>query len=172
MFKWAGACMVFVAAAGIGFRRAVQIRRQYEELKYLRKILVMLRGQISYSVAGISEVFWDVSGHLREPYHEIFCKLSQELENNAGKKFREIWDEQVINPLGQLITCEKDLDKLRELGEHLGYLDKEMQENYLNICIENMEQSIAERGESVRNEEKFSKVMGILGGLFIILFLW
>lgn len=172
MLKWIGACMVAAAAAGIGFRRAVGIRRQYEELKYLKKVLMILKGQIAYSVAGISEVFWDISGHLREPYHTIFQNISRELEDNAGKKFCEIWDEQVIKPLGQLITCEKDLDKLRDLGEHLGYLDREMQENYLELCIQNLEQSIAEQGESVRNEEKFSKVMGVLGGIFIIVFLW
>lgn len=42
--KMAGAVLVLLAALGIGFQNAARIRKSYEELVYLKKIMIMLRG--------------------------------------------------------------------------------------------------------------------------------
>ena len=62
--------------------------------------------------------------------------------------------------------------QLKELGENLGYLDKEMQMNYINLYLENLELSITEKGEKVRTDEKLNKIMGCVMGLLVIVLLW
>ena len=64
------------------------------------------------------------------------------------------------------------MDRLKELGENLGYLDKEMQMNYINLYLENLELSITEKGEKVRTDEKLNKIMGCVMGLLVIVLLW
>lgn len=61
---------------------------------------------------------------------------------------------------------------MKELGENLGFLDKDMQMNYINLYLENLSLSIAENRDKVQADEKLSRVLGILAGIFIIVFLW
>lgn len=172
MLKMFGAVMVFLSAAGLGFFHAEKIRKQYEELLYLKKVILMLRGEINYNISIMSEIFFHMSERLRAPYCEIFKKLSREMEENQGRNFSDMWRETVINPLQDIILCNRDLDKLKELGENLGFLDKDMQINYLNLYLENLNLSIAENRDKAQTDEKLSKVMGVLTGIFIIIFLW
>ena len=83
-----------------------------------------------------------------------------------------MWNETVIKHLSEIIVCDRDLDKLKELGENLGFLDKDMQMNYINLYLENLSLSIAENQDKVQADEKLSRVLGILAGIFIIVFLW
>ncbi len=170
--RYIGAIMIISSVSGMGFYRAFKIRKGYEELCYFKKILVMLRGQLAYSVAGISEVFWELSAHIKDPYATIFQDFSHMLEQETGNSFQVMWDRQVAEPISAVITKKEDVEKIRELGSHLGYLDKEMQEKYLNLSIEHLEESIRERRDNINSEEKFCKVIGLLAGLFLVIFLW
>lgn len=172
MLKLFGAAMVFLAAAGLGFYQAGRIRKRYEDLLYLKKIVLMLRGEINYNLSLMSEIFSDMSCRLKFPYSDIFARLSREMEEHQGQNFSDMWNEIVIKSLQGNILCDKDLDKLKELGENLGFLDKDMQMNYINLYLENLDISIAENRDKVQTDEKLSKVMGILMGIFIIVFLW
>ena len=164
--------MTFLGVAGYGFSRAGNIRKRYEELLYIKRIILMLRGEINYNLSSMSEVFHIISLRLKEPYKKIFYDFAVELDKHAGVLFYEIWKEKVIKPLGTVIGCERDLDRLLEMGENLGFLDKEMQMNYIDLFLENFNQSLREKQEKVQNEEKLNKMMGVLGGIFLVVFLW
>ncbi len=172
MLKLCGAVLVFFAAAGLGFFHAAKVRKKYEELLYLKKVIFMLRGEINYNISVMSEIFSHMSERLRTPYHEIFENLSRQMEENQGKNFSDMWNETVIKHLSEIIVCDRDLDKLKELGENLGFLDKDMQMNYINLYLENLSLSIAENQDKVQADEKLTRVLGILAGIFIIVFLW
>ena len=170
--KMAGAVLVLLAALGIGFQNAARIRKSYEELVYLKKIMIMLRGEISYQISSMEEICIHMGEHTREPYSKAFQNLAEALGSGEGGNFSHMWNETVIKTLRQVIPQENDLDRLKELGENLGYLDKEMQMNYINLYLENLELSITEKGEKVRTDEKLNKIMGCVMGLLVIVLLW
>jgi stage III sporulation protein AB len=172
VLKAAGAVCILLGTSGIGFCRAWNIQRQYEQLQYLRKIIILLRGEIEYTVSCMSEVFFRLSGRVCEPYADLFSELAQKLEQNEGENFWHIWREIIIKRLRSYLCCDREVDKLEELGETLGYLDKEMQINYMNLYLEQLEQSIHERREKLADDEKLNRMLGILAGIFLIIFLW
>ena len=161
-----------LAALGIGFQNAARIRKSYEELVYLKKIMIMLRGEISYQISSMEEICIHMGEHTRDPYSRAFQNLAEALGSGEGGNFSHMWNETVIKTLRQVIPQENDLDRLKELGENLGYLDKEMQMNYINLYLENLELSITEKGEKVRTDEKLNKIMGCVMGLLVIVLLW
>lgn len=171
MLKVCGAVLLLAGTAGFGFLRALAVHRQYEELLYLKKIILMLKGEICYTLSCMSEVFYRLSQRVKEPYKTVFSQFCSELEKSQGN-FQEIWRETVINPLRICVGCGRELDKLEELGETMGYLDKEMQVNYLELFLEQLELSIKERGQQVYYEEKLSRTLGILAGIFLVIILW
>ncbi len=170
--KILGACMVFFAAAGLGMYQAGRIRKGYEELVYLKKVILYIRGEIQYRILGMGELFQEISDKVKQPYASAFFQLGQTMEEGRGENFSTMWEEIVIKALDPVIVCEKDRDRLKELGENLGFLDKEMQMNYLNFFLENLDVSIAEKREKVQSDEKLCKILGILLGILLVVFLW
>ena len=75
--KMAGAVLVLLAALGIGFQNAARIRKSYEELVYLKKIMIMLRGEISYQISSMEEICIHMGEHTREPYSRAFQNLAE-----------------------------------------------------------------------------------------------
>ena len=118
--KMAGAVLVLLAALGIGFQNAARIRKSYEELVYLKKIMIMLRGEISYQISSMEEICIHMGEHTREPYSRAFQNLAEALGSGEGGNFSHMWNETVIKTLRQVIPQENDLDRLKELGENLG----------------------------------------------------
>ena len=58
------------------------------------------------------------------------------------------------------------------LGQYLGYLDIDMQENTIALYLQELEQKIRLLQEEMPARQKLYQSMGILGGIFIsILFL-
>lgn len=72
---------------------------------------------------------------------------------------------------------EKKLPYLREkdaffsLGEHLGYLDLEMQMKQLSLYEENLEEEISRLKEEASVKKRLYRSLGILGGLLLAVLL-
>lgn len=54
-----------------------------------------------------------------------------------------------------------------EFGEHLGYLDLEMQEHTVALYLEQLELSIQFYREHEREQSRLYTSLGIMGGLFL-----
>ena len=72
---------------------------------------------------------------------------------------------------------EKKLPYLRgkgrffSLGEHLGYLDLEMQMKQLSLYEENLEEEISRLKEEASVKKRLYRSLGILGGLLLAVLL-
>lgn len=170
--KWMGASFVIFAMAGLGSCQAIKIRKRYEELLYIKKIMFMLRGEINYNISNMGEIFLHLSQKVKEPYKEAFLGISERIEKGDGEQLKCMWEECLIEKLNPVFIGERDKMALIELGENLGYLDKDMQLNYLNLYLENLNTSILEKRERVHADEKMSAVLGVLAGVFMVVFLW
>lgn len=172
MWKLAGAVILFFSVSAFGFLFADRLRLRYEEWLYFKKIVLMMRGEIRYHISGIAETFSALSRHVREPYASLFSELAFRIEQADSSSFSDLWNGVVVNGLKGSSFCVKDLEKIKELGENIGFLDKEMQLGYFDLFLENLEQSLEEVREKIRKDGKLYQVLGILAGLFLILFLW
>ncbi len=167
------ALCVFLSCAGLGIMRAGRIKREYRRLIYLKKVMILLRGEISYAGCGIAESFSRLSKRVREPYAILFWNLSEKVEQQTGETFHEIWREEMILPLGSYFTKkEPELERLDEIGENLGYLDRKMQCNYITLYLEQLQLTLDERAKNVPGECRLNSMLGILGGIFLVICLW
>lgn len=172
MVRFAGSVCIAMGVGLACFRRAGRVRKQFEEMLYFKKMILLLRGEIEYTQAQVGEIFLRLSMHARDPYAEWFETLAEQLELHQGESFFEKWEENLVVPLEQVIGKGRELDRLRELGENLGYLNKEMQIHAINYFLEQFEESMEERREKVRYQEKMYRSLGVLGGIFIVLCFW
>ena len=62
---------------------------------------------------------------------------------------------------------EKERQELKEFGEHLGYLDLEMQERTIALYLEQLEMAIEFYRDHEREQTKLCTSLGLMGGLFL-----
>lgn len=172
--KIAGAVMVVSGASGFGFWLAGQYGQRLRELEQLRQMIFLLKGQILYANAPLSEAFEIVGSRTEGPLSELFLRVAGRIDGQQGETFRQIWKEEVEAPVGPgmgLAMSKGDKETLRSLGEHLGFLDRDMQERNLLLYLEQLDMRIGQMRDHKQERCRLYTSLGVMGGLFLAILL-
>lgn len=167
--KIIGVILILASSAGIGFHLSDDFVKRVEECKTLKKIILMLRGEIKYNNATMAEAFETIGSRVDNPYHDFFMEAAIELNNLSGQTFLEIWKQTIDKKLKETKLNKKDMERFRNLGENLGYLDKEMQLSTIDLYLEHLELEIEEGNRSMNSNSRLYKCLGIMGGVLVTL---
>lgn len=171
MLKLAGAVMIIASAAGIGVSCSVDVKRYCMELRLLKQMLYMLRGEIKYTKTPLQEAFLAISVRMPEPFRAFLEQTAGEMENLDGRTFGELWRGQIQKGLGSTRLKREDREQLGALGESLGYLDLEMQLSSIELYLEQLEIRIRDAQESLAGKQKLYQSLGVAGGIFLVILL-
>ncbi len=169
--KLIGIVMICMASSILGYIQGEKYKDHYNEQIYLKKLVMLIRGEIRYNCGVLSEVFGNVARKAKKPYSDIFMKLSEELAKANGIAFGEIWKREVIDRLSATKLWESDITGFQELGENMGYLDMQMQLNYIDFYIDKLTEEINNTQEKLQGNVKLFKSLGIMGGLLLAILL-
>ena len=89
-----------------------------------------------------------------------------------GESLQEIWKRQVMNlntDSGPIPLEQEDLEQLAHLGEHLGYLDVDMQERTLKLYLEQLDLTIDYLRQNQREKCRLYTSLGIMGRMFLVI---
>lgn len=171
MLRITGAVMVFAACAAIGYGKGREYRRRISELLTIKKLILMLRGEVRYAAAPLPEAF-DRIGEKTEHTFGVFLKnVSEELKRQPGKPLAEIWGQKLKTDLEGCVLAREDRKQLLQLGCELGYLDRDMQLSTIDFYVEQLETTV---GTLEKEQEKRSRVyncLGVFAGIMINLVL-
>lgn len=168
--KLCGIVLIIVSTTGIGFFVGNNMRLRLEELKELKKILGMLRGEIRYTGTPLYEAFGIIGKRTKGAYADFFMQTAEELEKLNGKSLRTIWGGlKVKNKESHL--AEKDWERLMQFGDNLGYLDKEMQLGTIELYLEQIETELVDGYANYNKNSKLCQALGICSGLFLTIIL-
>lgn len=165
--KYMGTLIIVLSTSAIGFRLSSDLKLRIEELSVLKKIALMLRGEIKYTSTPLFEAFSIIGNRIKSPYKEFLLETSKELEELNGISFTIIWEKMKKKHLEKTKLYDKDLDRLISLGENLGYLDKEMQIGTIELYLENLEQEIIEAKDNLLKNSRLYQYLGIASGILI-----
>lgn len=167
VMKIIGSILVITSSAGIGFFFSSEMKSRIEDLKELRKLIVLLRGDIRYANTPLPEAIHSIArrhdGTFKPFFHFIYEKLSE----LSGETFSQVWKEAVEKELCNTSLLKKDKLDLIQFGENLGYLDKEMQMNTLDLYISQIEDEIEDLSKNVKEKSYLFNSLGIMAGIFI-----
>lgn len=169
VLKIIGGGLVIVASSGLGFWMAQQWKLHLQMVEQLRKMIFLLKGEIIYANAPLEEAFYHVGKKAPGMLGDFFIKVSERIGNQQGEPFYTMWKEE-IDKLGKT-TClsEKDKQELMGFGEHLGYLDSEMQERTILLYLEQLDLTIDYLREHQREKSRLYTSMGVMAGLFLVI---
>lgn len=169
MIRYLGAAFVLLATTGLGWSMSNDLKSHLHDLRYLKQVMVLLRGEIRYMKTPLGEAFFSVGERLKEPYQSFFRYLSKEIEELSGKSFPEIWSEGVEKELLALKLTKSEKSQLKRIGENLGFMDQAMQLSVIDLYTEQLEGEIHSAEETIGNKTRIYQCLGIMGGIFTVI---
>lgn len=167
--KIIGCILVVASSTGMGFFFSNEMRCRIENLKELRKLIGLLRGDIRYANTPLPEAIGSITRRQNGNFNNFFNDVGTKLRELSGHTFSEIWKEAVQKELIDTSLSKKDKLHIIQFGESLGYLDKDMQMNTIDLFISQLEDEIKELSKTVKEKAYLYKTLGIMGGVFIII---
>lgn len=169
VMKIIGCILVVVSSTGMGFFFSNEMRCRIEDLKELKKLIGLLRGDIRYANTPLPEAIQVITRRQSGNYSAFFQYVSTKLQELSGHTFSDIWKEAVLLKLTDTSLTKKDKLHMIQFGENLGYLDKEMQMNTMDLFISQLEEEIKDLTKSLKEKSYLYNTLGILCGIFIII---
>lgn len=171
MLKVIGAVMIFCACLGMGFRKGMEYKYRIRDLLLVKKMLLMLRGEIKYAKAPLPEAFANIGSRLDNNVGSFLNHVAEQLENQQGETFSEIWEKNLQLCLRQSALTKEDRQLLERLGGQLGYLDREMQLSTIDFQVEQMEGLIKRLEAEQGKRSRVCSCLGIFAGVMLNLIL-
>lgn len=171
MIKFIGALLVITSCTALGLYFSTELITRINDLKELKKILILLRGDIEYANTPLPEAVQVLSKRHDGTYKKFLKNISKHLLELNGESFSSIWKDGVKKDLLHTSLIKEDYALLNQLGESIGYLDKSMQINTIDLYLEQIDGIINELAISVNEKTHLYNSLGIMGGIFITIVL-
>lgn len=167
LLKILGAILTVSSCSALGFYFSNELLIRLKQLRELKKYITILRGDIRYGGTPLPEAIGSLAVRSPGIFKPFLSNVSKQLYNSKGGTFSDIWGKSVWSDLKDSSLTEMDKENLVRFGENLGFLDREMQINTIDLYLNQLQDEINEQAVVVKERTKLYNVLGIMAGVFI-----
>ncbi len=167
ILKIIGCILVIASSAGMGFYFSGELRNRTQDLKELKKLVGLLKGDIRYASTPLPEAIGAIARRHTGNYSRFLNDVSTKLQELSGQTFSDVWKAATEKELANTSLSKKDKLQLARFGENLGYLDKDMQMNTFELYLTQLEEEITELTKTAKEKTYLYNTLGIMAGIFI-----
>ena len=171
MLRLAGSICIVGGTSFYGIWMSRRYAGRLEELEELRHMIFLLKGQILYANAPLQEAFDTVGRRTKGELSKFFIGVAERMNQQSGEVFSVIWDKAVDQMSPDALLSKSDREKLKHLGTHLGFLDREMQERNLLLYLEELDLRIQDMRDHRQERCRLYSSLGVMSGLFLTILL-
>ena len=171
MLRFIGGILIITATTGAGILYGMELQEYLEKLLYIRHIIYMIKGELEYSQAPLSEAFGRISVRVREPYRRWLSAMEKQVENREEDAFLKIWMRSVDKYLKELHLKSEQSIQLKELGTYLGQTDGASESRNLQLYLGRLELEIEKVREGMAAKKRIGNCLGVMGGIFLVVLL-
>ena len=172
MLKRLGAGLTIASCSAAGFRVCAGMKQRIRVLLQLRRMAVMLSGEITCANAAMEEAFYRVSQRVEDPVRTFLGHVRDRMEAGENGLLGDIFCTQMEKDLKGWGLKKTDLESLGTLGSQLGYLDVQMQKKTLDYYLEQVNDAWLLAVQEYREKEKLFRCLGISAGVFLVILLY
>ena len=165
--KLIGTLLVISATTGYGVVLSRDIKSRMKELKELKKIIFLLKGEIGFGHTPIMEAFDNIRRRCKEPFAGIIGDLVEYGHKSDKKPFNVIWTEGIGNGLSKTHLTGEEKERLLCLGNELGLNDIETQKQAIENYALELDMNIEALDKILPGRVKLYNSMGIMLGIVI-----
>lgn len=167
VLKWTGAFLVTCAGAALGFYYSGQLRNRLHQMIAVRQILYMLKGEISYSAVTLPESFFHIAGKTPQPFREFLEQVSRRLAALDGENLEQVWRQEVRRIRKKTSLVPEEIGEWEDLGGRLGYLDRAMQLQLIDLYLTQWEEKIGRLEKECQKTCRLYQYLGALAGMLL-----
>ena len=171
MLRFIGGILIITATTGAGILYGMELQEYLEKLWYIRHIIYMIKGELEYSQAPLSEAFGRISVRVREPYRRWLSAMEKQVENREEDAFLKIWMRSVDKYLKELHLKSEHSIQPKELGTYLGQTDGASESRNLQLYLGRLELEIEKVREGMAAKKRIGNCLGVMGGIFLVVLL-
>ncbi len=165
LYKCIGCLLILVASSGIGIHYGEELKKYLNQMEELKKIFCLMKSELEYVRIPLIELFEKIELKSQEPFCGWMKMLKEKLESREHGIFAEIWCDTIEQALKESKLKKEDLEELKGVGKNLEYIDN------LNLYIEQLEYKIVHIRQAYQSKRKLSRMLGIMGGIFLVILL-
>lgn len=171
IYKESGMFLLFFLCTWMGFSKSLDLKRRRKCLENFERFLLLLEEEIDFEISDLPDTFLRLGNKNLHEFSEIIRNSRYRLLQYNNERIEEIWKSEVDKKTWNYMKKE-DITLIRELGEDLGCVDKNMQIAMLGLY----RKRICEQQKKARRcEEKNKNVyrgMGVIAGFLLLIFIW
>lgn len=171
MLKWIGIGLVVCGCTAMGMTLGSDLQKRVMQLREMRKMAVVLQGEIRYGNATMNEAFHHTASRVQSPFREVLEQCACQMEEFRGEGLADIFRQNAEKELKGSALKKEDRELLYNLGGNLGYLDTQMQMNSLEMFLEQVNELCIQAVAEQKNKTKIYHYLGLMGGLFLAIVL-
>lgn len=171
MLKIVGAILLCLSGSAFGFCLAGELKDKVSLWEELNRCLLIMRGEIRFANASLPEAFQALEHRVEGPFGKLFGSVGNTLMEQPDRLLSEVWEEQAEKQLAKSVFTKEEMDWLCALGGQLGYLDREMQLNTLQMMMEQLELRNRDARTKLADNAKVYRCIGTMCGILVALLL-
>ncbi|WP_461812430.1 stage III sporulation protein AB [Faecalimonas sp.] len=171
MQKLFGCILIVFASSAMGWSKGIELKKHLVEVENMRKMFLMLRSEIAYIKSPLPEAFRHIGKRMGGIFRDWLLNLSEQMIKKKGVNFLELWSESIEQYWRRSYLTNEDIEKLKSVGENMGYLDEKMQIGTIDLYVKQLELEIQCLQKEFVVEKRLYHCLGIMGGIFLAVIL-
>lgn len=169
MLKFAGALLLLCGCVGVGMQQVRKMDRRVTVIRSLLRALETLERELSFRIPLMEEMLSAAANAAEEPTCSFLLLCKDQLKENTGTTFANIWNNAAKEKF--FFLKKQELDPVCALGEILGRYDCEGQKQAIRQTCAALEDILVNAESERKNRGRVCKVLSTVIGAFLVILL-
>ena len=171
MVRLAGFSMIGLSCSGFGIWYALNLQQRIHHLHVMNRIIELFISLMQYGKSTLPECCCQLANQAEAPYGQAFGRVYQELTDNRGSSFKEVYERIMGEALQGLPIKEQDRQLFMQCILVQGGGDREAGVRLIRRQQELLIERIAGLEAESQEKSRMAIGLGTLGGLLLIIIL-
>ena len=172
VIKIIGSLIVFFSCSAAGIYLSSKDKFRAEELKEMKRGLMLLKSEISFSQKPLYEAMIEISEKLSDAVAEIFEDTGRLLKYKKVANVSEAWGKTIRNRKSRTYFKAEDIDVFISFGAALGGMDKVCQIENIDVVNTYIDSKVKILMNKNSKDSRLFRSAGVLFGILIVVVLF
>lgn len=165
--KICGIAFIVFSTSAYGWVLSRDLKRRLLELRELKKIMFLLRGEIGYGMTPLLEAAGSIAQRVTAPFNGILVSLSNRNSEIKECPFGQMWEEEFTKGLVMSHLSAAEKERLVALGNSMGLSDGRTQQNVIDAYMQEVETAISDMEKCLPAKTGLYRSLGVMLGVVI-----
>lgn len=167
LLKITGIAIVVFSTSSYGMLLCKDIRLRLTELKELKKIMFLLKGEIEFGKTPLLEAAKNIAIRCDTVFAMALKKLAACSDDVKKETIDRLWKKSFLGIMPQCHLTKNEKERILSLGDCMGLKDSKTQLTAIDSYMDELAHSINELEKTMPSKIKLYRSLGVMSGIVI-----